>query len=335
MAFGTVPDRGPLIVIPCLNEARHIGGLVDQFLKVAHRLSGRVVVVDGGSTDGTRALVETRANDTDRVVLLDNPARIQSAGINLAVDRFGAKAGHLIRIDAHCAYPDDYCDHLLAEAERTGAASVVVSMVATGEGRLQSAIAAAQNSNVGNGGSQHRHASDGAYVEHGHHALMRITAFKEVGGYDGLFTHNEDAELDHRLRAAGHKIWLTGGTQATYFPRQSLVALARQYFNHGSGRARMLAKHRRAPNLRQVKVIMVWPMAVAASLAPVSAVFTLPAYLWLAYCIVSAIRLSVERRDVRVLYAAPASMVMHLAWSCGFWSETFARLGRTRPEMAR
>ena len=32
---------------------------------------------------------------------------------------------------------------------------------------------------------------------------MRIAAFSDVGGYDESFSHNEDAELDHRLNVAG------------------------------------------------------------------------------------------------------------------------------------
>jgi hypothetical protein len=78
-------------------------------------------------------------------------------------------------------------------------------------------------------------AGQGAFVDHGHHALMEIAAFRAVGGYDPDFAHNEDAELDHRLRAAGYDIWLTGRTAITYFPRRALPALARQYFNFGRG----------------------------------------------------------------------------------------------------
>jgi hypothetical protein len=68
-----------------------------------------------------------------------------------------------------------------------------------------------------------------------------------VGGYDPDFAHNEDAELDHSLRAAGYDIWLTGRTAITYFPRRTLPALARQYFNFGRGRAANLIKHRTRP----------------------------------------------------------------------------------------
>ncbi len=205
-----------LIVIPTLNEAAHIGGVLDTLLPFAERHGARIVVADGGSTDGTRALVTARPEPG--IVLLDNPRRLQSAAINLAVEHFGDEADWLIRIDAHSAYPADYCDVLLAEAQATGADSVVVGMKAVGSGFWQSLIAAAQNSRIGNGGSAHRVMPVGKFVDHGHHALMRIAAFREVGGYDESFSHNEDAELDLRLGNAGFRIWLTPRTRVTYFP---------------------------------------------------------------------------------------------------------------------
>ena len=315
----------PLIVVPCLNEALYIGPLVLMLLRARVRLGGRVVVADGGSTDGSQAIVAEIADARDGLDLIHNPERIQSAGINLAVERFGEGATHLIRIDAHCAYPEDYCDLLLDEARRTGAASVVVSLRAEGRGIFQRAIAAAQNAPVGNGGSAHRLESQGAYVDHGHHALIELSAFRAVGGYDSRFSHNEDAEFDHRLTRAGHEIWLTGLTRATYFPRSGYRKLERQYYNYGAGRALNLLKHRMLPKVRQAKVIAILPVVMASSLAPVHFAFALPLAAWMAYCAAMAAALALRERDPSLLVAAPAAMVMHLAWSLGFWSTVVRR----------
>lgn len=325
MQIGTSAPLVPLIVVPCLNEARHIGPLLGKLFEARERLGGLLVVVDGGSRDGTERIAARAAEHRERVHVLNNPARIQSAGINLAVERFGAAATHLIRIDAHCAYPDDYCDLLLDEARRTGAAAVVVSMAAHGQGLLQRVIAAAQNAPVGNGGSKHRNASDGEYVEHGHHALVSLAAFRAVGGYDPSFAHNEDAEFDYRLAKAGFRIWLTGRTRVTYFPRHDMRGLAGQYFNHGAGRARNLLKHRTMPKARQAKVIAILPLVALSGLAGVSPVFLVPAALWLGYCVTMAAALAIRSREFVLLLAAPMAMVMHLSWSAGFWKTMLLR----------
>jgi succinoglycan biosynthesis protein ExoA len=44
------------------------------------------------------------------------------------------------------------------------------------------------------------------FVEHGRHALIRLDAFRAVGGYDATQSHNEDAEFDYRLTGNGGRI---------------------------------------------------------------------------------------------------------------------------------
>ncbi len=96
---------------------------------------------------------------------------------------------------------------------------IVVAMATVGVGVFQKATALAQNSKLGNGGAKHRKGAKGHWTDHGHHAAMRIEAFKQVGGYDESFTHNEDAELDCRLTAAGFRISMTGPrAHMVYFP---------------------------------------------------------------------------------------------------------------------
>lgn len=313
------PKLSLLYVIPCLNEEQHIAALLEWLIRVQRRLGGQVVVADGGSTDRSRKIVGALAQKHANVHLIDNPAKIQSAAINSAVTAFGETATHLIRIDAHAAYPEHFCETLLSEAHSSDAASVVVSMKAAGDGSVQRAIAAAQNAPVGNGGAKHRIKAVGEYVDHGHHALIRLDAFRSVGGYDASFSHNEDAEFDHRLRKANHRIWLTGRTEVIYFPRKTIRALARQYFNFGAGRSMNLLKHRVLPNLRQLKAISILPLAALAYLSPISPYFALPGIAWVCYCFTMALERFWLSRDVTLLMVAPIAMVMHIAWSCGFW----------------
>ncbi|WP_018426040.1 glycosyltransferase family 2 protein [Hoeflea sp. 108] len=320
-----------IIVIPCLNEARHIGPLLAQLLPSSRRLGALVVVADGGSEDATRNIVSAVAADNPDVVLIDNPRRLQSAAVNLAVSRFGGSAEYLIRIDAHGGYPDDYCDRLIKDAHDTGADAVVVSMLTRGSGIVQRAAAAAQNSRLGTGGSKHRHSSLGEWIDHGHHALLRVDAFSAVGGYDESFSHNEDAELDHRLKQAGFRIWLSGRTQMTYFPRNSLKGLYRQYLGYGRGRARNLLKHRLVPKLRQMVPLMVFPAALVAMLTPLHWLFAPPLALWAAICLAYGGRLAWRAGDPKLALAGVSAMVMHFAWSLGFWQQMVGAGVRGRP----
>jgi succinoglycan biosynthesis protein ExoA len=305
-----------LVVIPSFNEAEHIEGLVLQLLNDMGQRRGKIVIADGGSTDRTCAIVEKLAQRDSRVLLLDSRKRI-AASINEAVSIHGGDTEFLIRIDAHAGYPPQYCAHLLATQSETAADSVVVSMLTTGTTCFQRAAAAAQNSFLGNGGSAHRNAPRGRWVDHGHHALMRIAAFKAVGGYDESFYWNEDAELDARLRASGFRLYLAAALTMVYFPRRTVSALFRQYFNYGRGRAANFLKHHERPRLRQVLPLAVAPALGMLLLAPAYPVFCVPAAVWFLSCVGFGVWLGIKKGELCAAASGFAAIVMHVGWSFG------------------
>ena len=325
---------GVLVAIPALDEARHIGAVLDGLAGFADRAAAqgravRIVVADGGSRDATRAIVAAHPlARRGTALLLDNPARLQSAGVNRAVAEHGAGMDWLLRVDAHARYPDDYADILLGEAAATGADAVVVPMRAVGEAPFQRVAALAQNHRVGNGGSPHRVGGAGRWVAHGHHALMRMDAFRAAGGYDPAFSHNEDAELDHRLAARGARLWLTGRTGLDYLPRRALGPLLRQYRAFGRGRARTMRKHGLRPGARQAVAIAVLPVAAAALLAPLWAGFALPLAGWLGACLAAGAAMAWRGAGLAGLGAGLVAAAMHLAWSAGFWDGWLRGPGR-------
>lgn len=307
-----------LAVIPCLNEAPHLAKLITQMLEDV--TIDRLVVADGGSTDGSRQIVAAMA-DGKRLVLLDNPDRIQSAGINRAVAAYGGQYRWLLRIDAHCLYPDGYSEKLLEAALRKRASAVVVPMVTVGKGGLQLAVAAAQNSILGTGGSPHRHLVGGRFVEHGHHALMDLNLFRAVGGYCEAMPCNEDAEFDHRQQIAGGLIWLEPAAAITYFPRSDLRSLWKQYRRYGQGRARNLRRHGMRPKLRQMLPLSV-PVAIGlAFLSPFHPVFFIPAALWFILCLLAGVTVGIKAGGGWAMAAGLPAATMQLSWALGFIAE--------------
>ncbi len=315
-----------LIVVPCLNEADHLPGLITHLLADAGR-DDLIVIADGGSQDGSQAIAAAFCESDGRVRLEPNPARLQSSGLNLAVLRHGGDRDFLVRIDAHAGYPRDFVRRLIMAANKTGADSVVVPMRTVGRGCFQIAAATAQNSRIGAGGSAHRIGGASGWIDHGHHALMRLEAFRRIGGYDPSFSHNEDAEYDHRLNRVGGRVWFQSDLAIDYFPRSHPAALFRQYVNHGRGRARTALKHRMPLKPRQLAPALVAP-AVAAGLAalgvssashPLVLILAAPALLWAAVCVAGGALAARRSQAPRCGYlAGAAAMVMHFGWSCGF-----------------
>jgi succinoglycan biosynthesis protein ExoA len=310
------------IVVPVLNEERYLPACLDALCPQITPGNGEIIVVDGGSNDRSREIVEEYRRTHAGVRLLDNPARLQSAGVNLAANQADPRSTIVIRADAHAVYQAAFVAACVSSLRQNGASSVVVPMIAAGRGGFQRAAAVAQNARLGNGGSAHRVHGRSGFVEHGHHAAFDRTFFLRLGGYDESFTHNEDAEHDARALAAGGSIWMCATAAVTYFPRTTIRGLARQYRNHGAGRARTMLLHRCRPRLRQLApVCMLLVIVLAMMAAPLTVWPLLLPSIYLLICCGHGVGNAMVRRDPCMVAAGPALLVMHLCWALGFLSE--------------
>lgn len=313
-----------LIVVPTYNEEESIRDCLLSILLQAKDCS--VIVSDGESTDKTQNIVSEMAKVFENLTLLNNPKRIQSAGINLAVKQH-AKDHHsvIIRCDAHSRYPSDFVDQILLSFRTHDVASVVVPLKAKGTNGFSNAAAWIVDSSIGNGGAKHRGGSYSGFVDHGHHAGIRLDWFKRLGGYDEDFTHNEDAEFDVRLAQHSAKIWMNGLAPVQYQMRTSLFRLAKQYFLYGHGRARNTAKHRSVLKMRQKLPVLNFLLL---------ATFALGAFIWwplVSFIAVYGLILGAvslwglfRLRRISGLWAGPAVGAMHQAWAVGFLRQRIA-----------
>jgi succinoglycan biosynthesis protein ExoA len=310
-----------VIAVPVLNEAGAIEGVVQNLLDSSADLQSCVVVVaDGGSHDGTPDIVRNRFGDHERVKLLHNPGKLQSAGVNLCVQEFAHPQGVLIRCDAHSDYQADFITRLLTTLNDTGADSVVVPMDSVGFSCLQKAVAWVSDTPLGSGGAAHRGGHVKGFVDHGHHAAFKVASFIHAGGYDPTFSHNEDGEFDNRLRARGGRIYMDSDIRLKYFPRDSLIKLFRQYFNYGCGRSRTVRRHPGSIRLRQMAVpLHLILLLTSLALLPVSGVFGLWPLTYLFVLTIYSLMITAKRKSACGLLAGPAAFAMHTGWALGFF----------------
>ena len=309
-----------LVAIPTLDEERHVEACVRSLMEPAAEMAGvRIVVADGGSRDRTRAVVAALAARFPNLALVDNPDRLQSAAVNRIVAAWArAEDEILVRCDAHSIYPPRYvldvADSLLAR----DAAALATVMDARGETCFGRAAAWIADTRLGSGGSAHRGGGRSGYVDHGHHAGIRLAWFRRLGGYDPTFRHNEDAEFDARLRAAGGRIWLDAGIRLAYTVRPGLLPLCRQAWRYGRGRARTLRRHRSRPRVRQLLPPAVFLALVAGlAVAPVTALGLVPLAAYAALLVAASAAGAAALRSPCGLWAGPALAATHLPWAAG------------------
>ena len=328
--FGGAPMPAITVIVPTLNEVRHIEALLRQVLLEP---VAEVLVVDGGSDDGTQDLVAALAREDERLHLLHNPRRLQSAGINLAARHGDTSTAVLVRLDAHSIYPKGFVAQAASILAETGADSVVVRLRTCGHTCFEKAVAAVSNSAFGTGGAAHRVGGGSGWIDHGHHAAFLRRSFELNGGYDPTLRANEDAEYDVRLRRAGGRIWFASELAIDYIPRGTPLALARQYFRYGAGRAHTFRTHRETLRARQmaapVILLTVVGGMVLGSFQPLA--LAAPAVYGLGV-ISAALRLTSQSRDWCVLGAVVALPIIHLSWGAGFSTGLLRpRRWRSRP----
>ncbi len=308
------------VAMPSFNEEGYIEACLRTVLRQDYPADCfEVLVADGRSTDRTREIVGRVGAEDPRVALVDNPARVQAAGMNEAIRR--ARGDVIVRMDVHCEYAPDYVRRCVEALERTGADNVGGAQRAQAETRFQRALCAALDSPLGVGGASYRSAANEGWVDTVFLGAFRRRVFETVGMYDpGAFT-NEDAELNQRIHDAGGRVFLSRDIVVHYHPRQSFRALAHQYFRYGRGRARTLVKHGRFLSIRPAipaGVVLVGAALLATSwLQP----FTpLAAALYGALTGVEAVRVGRRAGAAHIPTVWAIFPVLHVSHGVGFLS---------------
>ncbi len=305
------------VLIPVLNEELGIGEVLDRLLAQSFATM-EIVVADGGSTDRTPAILAEYAARDARIRLVDNPGRLQSAGLNRAFET--AKGSVLVRLDGHSYVGKDYVARCVAVLASTGADVVGGRMVAqAAETPAAKAIEMAMSRRWAAGPARFHHSGEAGFVDTVYLGSFRREIVEQVRGWAQDVGVNEDFDLNYRIRRAGGRVWYDPSLEIVYRPRSTLQALSRQYFRYGRSKGSMLRKRPMSILPRQMVPAALVPIALAAGGS--GRLGRAGKLLLIAY--VSALAIAVEReRDMRPSVrrrAGIAAAVMHWCWSAGVW----------------
>jgi succinoglycan biosynthesis protein ExoA len=236
------------VVMPVLNERRHLRASVEAILAQDYAGELEIVLALGPSTDETDAIAAELVAADPRVRTVPNPTGLTPCGMNAAI----AASSHeiVVRVDGHAILPPDYVRIAVEILEATGADNVGGVMAAEGVTAFEQAAARAMRSRLGLGGARfHVGGEDGA-VESVYLGTFRRATLEKIGGFDEAMRRAQDWELNYRIRQAGGVVWFTPRMQVTYRPRADLASLAKQYFKTGQWRREVTRRHRGTANAR-------------------------------------------------------------------------------------
>lgn len=322
------------VIVPCYNEERFIGKVLENLLAQYDLERFEVVIVDGMSTDRTREVVNQFISEHNgaQIRLVDNPQRNIPTALNLGIA--SAKGEIIIRMDAHSIPSANYVRRAV-EVLREGEAAVVGMpwrITPSRDTASARAIALAVSHPFGIGDAKYRLKTDKAeFVDTVPFGAFYKSLWQELDGFDEQLLANEDYDFFYRARALGKRILLDPTEHSIYFARPTLKDLAIQYARYGGWKAQMLKMHPRSIKPRQ----MAAPAFVLSILfLPLLGAFWSPA-LWLLVAILiayaglallSAFRQTRKENQqdgkenglVLVGLIAVAFFVIHVAWGGSF-----------------
>lgn len=227
------------LIMTVRNEAVSLPGLLDSIL-LGTLLPDEIVIVDGGSTDGTQQVAQSYSNRLP-VRLIERPGANISEGRNAAI----AMAAHdLIAVtDAGVRLDPRWLELLTAPLLLPSSHVDVVSgwFMSDPQTPFESAMGATVL-------PAPEDINPSTFLPSSRSVAFRKAAWREVGGYPEWLDYSEDLVFDIALRDAGKQFAFAPGAVAHFRPRTDLRAFYRQYYRYarGDGKANLWLKRHAA-----------------------------------------------------------------------------------------
>ena len=321
-------SRDVAVVLPVRNEASTLANAVRSVLDQEVPAGLEVCLAVGPSTDDTLILAEALADTEPRVIVVDNPVGVTSAGLNAAIR--ATRAPIVVRVDGHAELPPGYVARSVATLERTGAVNVGGIQEPRGTTAFEAAVGRAMASRFGAGDARFHYGGPEGPVDTVYLGVFRREAIEAVGLFDEMLVRNQDYELNHRLRRAGGTVWFDPALRVGYRPRGSVRTLARQFGEYGRWKRIVLGMHPRSLRWRH----LVAPMTtVAVTVGLLAGIWWPPALVAPAVyaAAVAVAAVAVGRRPSTAARLVVVYPTMHLSWGLGFLWGLVAGSGRVDP----
>ena len=307
---------GVSIILPILNEERHLADTVAAILAQEYSGETEVILALGPSKDRTNEIAAAIAQQDGRVILVDNPTGRTAAGLNAAIAR--SKFPIVCRIDGHAEINKRYVSDAVRILQERDAVNVGGVMAAEGRTTFERSVATAMRSKLGVGSSRFHTGGEAGPSDTVYLGTFKKEALVAAGGFDERFTRAQDWELNFRLRSNGGIVWFDPSLIVTYRPRSTLKALAKQYFQYGRWRRAVSRSHKGSVNYRYLApptavVILILPLV--GGLFIHSILFT-PLLTYFLAILVGSFAIGKTWKEKVALPAV--LMTMHLVWGIGY-----------------
>lgn len=255
------------IVVPTYNAERTIGPLLDSLLKLDYP-DYEVVVVNDGSRDRTKALVEQYP-----VRIIDQPNRGASAARDAGLR---AASGEIVAyVDSDVTVEPDWLRKLVAPFADS-------SLVGGTTGRTVFLRNETCSSWMRSLDIERRNARRKEYTRlaNGPNCAFRRNLLLELGGFDPRWYHAEDTEVSYRVWQRGFRIRYVSDAVVHHVPEEDWRDFLRKRYRDAKAFTRMLFHYPKTAILEDDFVETSMKVEPPLFLLLILAAFGLPFLLW-------------------------------------------------------
>jgi GT2 family glycosyltransferase len=249
------------VIIPVYNCRETIVQCLDSMASINHP-SFEIIVVDDGSTDGTKGICQSR--DEIRVISLDRggPSRARNTGITVAI-------GDLIAFtDGDCIADKDWLTALESGFRAPEVASVGGDQKSPDDEtwmgkRIQEFLKC-----IGFMTGYIKTESTMGETDHNPscNVMYRKSVLEEVGGFDEALFPSEDVDLDLKIRSRGYRLLYNPEAVVGHYRPRTYSDFAAMMRRYGASQRYLVKKYGFFRRLHYVPPLMVVGLAFAFGL---------------------------------------------------------------------
>lgn len=274
------------IIIPTSNRENDLQETLQSLDKLNFpRENLEVVVVDDGSTDNTRNMLEQIRNHLSyKLHYYYQGKKGISSAKNLGIQRSSGEI--IVSTDDDCLFEKDWLIKLIKAFDSPKVGAVGGPDRAYKEDSfLAKCINYAFSSFIGSGGIHGRSFKNikfGKFYPMGCNMAIPRQVFNEVGLFDVTLAPGEETDLNHRIEKAGYILKLAPDAFVWHKARNSLSGFVAHIFRRGYARTEIVRKHREYAEL----IYLIPALAVSTFiLLAILSIFSLQAF----YCLMALI----------------------------------------------
>ena len=315
-------------ILPVLNEEGHIEACLQSLLRQSIPPNEHMIVVlDGGSTDRTKDLVQSiqdgvKLDEQPLIQLIDNPNRFVPHARNLALQNLPDSVTHLLEFNGHIEVEPDHLSKMKAiwlrlEEQHPSIAGLGCRVVGSqgGQSVVESIIDSTLRSPLGGSTGQFATFETEGPTNVPAFALHRRSALEAIGGWDESFLTSQDSDLSMRLKKAGYSLFRTPDVVVKMRRRTSYKSWLLMSHRYGFWRTKVLLKHPKRIVVRELMPLFGLILtSILLAINPIFAAVPIGAYA----CVLSGSGLLNIRKGISHVIGVPfALLTLHIGFTFG------------------